>query len=203
MARREAPRRIAEPVRALEGTADDARRSALHRIGLALLGAAVVGSTRSAFAATTPGLLRGPWPRLDDPARPSFDVFVALSQLVTVRRRLDRNATRAMYPLFMDEPWGAKHIAASYMGLRKALASAPRGSTAPQLIIADALGDSEKWFCTHLYTTWYLGIYYHERKTVRVLYEHALMWDAVRDVSGIPGVTRRRLGSWREPPAAR
>jgi len=107
-----------------------------------------------------------------------------------------------MYPLFMEEPWGPKHIAAAYEGLTKALASAPGACSAPELIASGALGKGERWFCEHLLVTWYLGIYYHERKTVRVLYTEALMWDPVRELTKVPGLSGGEPGYWINPPTA-
>ncbi|MBI2509061.1 MAG: hypothetical protein HYV99_03530 [Betaproteobacteria bacterium] len=182
---------------------DRKRRATLVGIADAILGAALATSAaRSALAAETARLLSRTLPELNDPARPSFDVFYALSQLVTCRSRLDRKAAEKLYPLFMEEPWGPKHIATAYEGLTKALTKAPGACSAPELIASGALGKGETWFCTHLLITWYLGIYYHERKTVRVLYEDALMQDPVRNLTTIPGLTGGEPGYWIKPPAA-
>jgi hypothetical protein len=45
-------------------------------------------------------------PHSPDFAHPSLDMFVALSELVTLRTQLDPLMVQHMYPLFMDEPWG-------------------------------------------------------------------------------------------------
>jgi hypothetical protein len=181
---------------------DRNRRALVLGITDAILGAALGSpATRSALAAETAHVLAQPLPALTDRARPSFDVFLALSRLVTCRARLDPAAARKMYPVFMEEPWGPKHIATAYEGLRKALARAPGPCSAPELIGAGALGKGERWFCAHLLTTWYLGIYYHERKTVRLLYDDALMWESVRGLTTIPGLTGGPPGYWTKPPA--
>ena len=179
------------------------RRAALRRIADAILGTALATSAaRSALAAETASVLSRALPRLDDPARPSFKVFFALSRLVTCRSRLDPKAAEKLYPLFMEEPWGPKHVATAYMELTAALKNASAACSAPELIAAGVLGKGERWFCEHLLTTWYLGIYYHQRKTVRALYEEALMWDPVRNFTTIPGLTGGEPGYWINPPAA-
>jgi hypothetical protein len=47
----------------------------------------------------------------------SFEVFVALSQIVLIETDLDRAVARQMYDLFMAEPYGPKHIATCYAAL--------------------------------------------------------------------------------------
>lgn len=179
------------------------RRAALLAIADAILGAALATSAaRLALAVETARILGRTPPILNDPARPSFDVFVALSELVTCRSPLDQKAAKKLYPLFMEEPWGPKHIATAYEGLTKALTKGPGACSAPQLIASGALGKGEAWFCAHLLVTWYMGIYYHERKIVRVLYEQALMWEPVRGLTNILGLTGGKPGYWSEPPVA-
>jgi D-sorbitol dehydrogenase-like protein len=179
------------------------RRAALRRIADTILAAALATRAgRMALAGETARILERPLPAVDDRARPSLDVFVALSQLITCRPRLDRASAQKMYPLFLEEPWGPKHIATAYEELVRLLAKAPGACSAPQLIAAGALPEGETWFCGHVLETWYLGIYYHERLKVRVLYEEALMWEAVRDFAGVPAVTGGVPGYWINPPEA-
>src|SRR5664279_3050411 len=49
----------------------------------------------------------------------SFEVFIALSQIVLIETDLDRAVARRLYDLFMAEPYGPKHIATCYAGLRE------------------------------------------------------------------------------------
>ena len=63
------------------------------------------------------------------------------------------------------------------------------------------MGKGQAWFTSHLLSTWYLGIYYHEqRPTRRVAYETALMFDAIRGRLPIPFVEATGFGVWSEPP---
>jgi len=136
-----------------------------------------------------------------DPNAPSFEVFMALSRIVLLRDRLDEQAARQMYRLFMDEPWGPKHIHTAYAALRAAIIErnhrADRTAPAPLKM----LGPHETWFISHLVTTWYLGIYYHEqRPTQRVTYAHALMFEAIRGTLPIPYLENTGYGAWAELP---
>ena len=132
---------------------------------------------------------------------PSFEVFLALSQLVTLRSLLDEASARCMYPLFLEEPWGAHHIHSTYAQLLALLDEADKLPRHAHPFLGGKLGKGQAWFASHLLTTWYLGIYYHERTApVRVAYSGALMHDLVR-----PGIPRRfdegsGFGAWGDPP---
>ncbi len=136
-----------------------------------------------------------------DPNAPSFEVFVALSQIVLLRDQLDESAARRMYELFVDEPWGPKHVHTAYKALRAAIVERNRKADRMAPAPLNALGPGEKWFVSHLVTTWYLGVYYHEqRPTQRVTYTHALMFDAIRGTLPIPYLESTGFGAWAELP---
>jgi hypothetical protein len=151
--------------------------------------------------------LRLEWslPPAGDPNAPTFEVFMALLRIVLLREQLDEEVSRRMYRLFLDEPWGRKHIHTAYAALRAAIIernqSADRTAPAP----SDVLGPDEKWFVSHLITTWYLGVYYHERRpTQRVTYDRALMFDAIRGTIPIPFLESTGYGAWADlPPVIR
>ncbi len=132
---------------------------------------------------------------------PSFEVFLALSQLVTQRQLLDEATARRMYPLFLDEPWGAHHIYTTYTQLLALLITPAELPRHAHPALAGKLGTGQAWFASHLLTTWYLGIYYHERTApVRVAHSEALMYDLVH-----PYIPRRFdeggvFGAWGDPP---
>lgn len=154
-----------------------------RRLLAALLGGscATLASTywKEAAAAETEGKWR--LPDIDAADAASFSLFLALSQLVTLRPLLDEQVARRMHSLFLDEPWGPHHIQSTYAQLVEAMEQAG-GCSKPCPSAANiALGKGQAWFAGHLLTTWYLGIYYHERlPPVRVAYAEALMFDAVR-----------------------
>ena len=92
----------------------------------------------------------------------------------------------------MNEPWGAEHISGAYRKLRQQ----PNESAT-----VEKLTEGEGWFVSHLLTTWYLGVYYHEKRpTQRVTYEHALMFDAVKDWLPIPLLESTGPGNWQKSP---
>lgn len=135
---------------------------------------------------------------------PSFEVFYALSQLVTLRTHLDESLARRMYPLFLEEPWGAHHIHSTYSQLLD-MFETPDGQQKPVPARSSAgLGKGQAWFADHLLTTWYLGIYYHERMPpMRVAYTEALMFDAVASVLPRRYVEGMVFGSWGAAPIRR
>ena len=124
---------------------------------------------------------------IKDALKPSLEVFAALCSMVTLHDKLDPTALAHMYALFMDEPWAPEHISHTYLKLAAKLNNAP----------AEPFDEGEAWFISHLLTTWYLGIYYHEqRPTQRVLYEKALMFEAVKDIVPVPLVDATGFAGW-------
>jgi|SRR5688572_14398444 hypothetical protein len=139
-------------------------------------------------------------PPVGNPFSPSYEVFLALSQIMVLRTKLDEEIARKLFAVFSDEPWGPKHIGHAYAVLRSELAQAGAGSgTTP--VSVSGLGEGERWFVSHLVTTWYLGVYYHEqRPTQRITYAGALMFDAVRGLLPITYFESVGYGKWINPP---
>jgi hypothetical protein len=127
------------------------------------------------------------------------DKFYALSRILAGRRNLSRSASDRLFPYFAEEPWGLDNLARTLdlllAGLRKP--GAPQ-RTATEIV--PELDPDTRWFAEHVLTTWYLGIYYHERLVRRVLYEDALQWEAVKGLVPIPGMSGQAFGYWTEPP---
>jgi hypothetical protein len=141
-------------------------------------------------------------PRARNPFAPSFDEFLALSQIVLVRSQLSTDAARRLHKVFLEEPWGPKHIGHAYAILRDELVSHYRTPGQRGEISLSRLEAGERWFIGHLLTTWYLGIYYHEqRPTQRLLYRDALMFDVIRGTLPIPFLENVGFGAWSDPPA--
>jgi Membrane bound FAD containing D-sorbitol dehydrogenase len=137
-----------------------------------------------------------------NPFAPEFDEFLALSQIVLMRSNLDKAGARKLYDVFVEEPWGPKHIGHAYAVLRRELAQTRRHGGAVGPLSLSRLEDGERWFVKHLLTTWYLGVYYHaERPTQRLLYDEALMFDAIRGVIPVPFLEATGFGAWAEPPS--
>lgn len=133
----------------------------------------------------------------------SFEVFYGLSKLVTGRSKLSRDIAQDMFPFFMEEPYGPKHIAETYARILNGLSDPQLPKTVPELLAMGYLNSAETWFADHVLTTWYLGIYYHERLVKRLTYEGSLMWEAVADLVPIQGFSDKEHGYWAKPPAYR
>ena len=138
-----------------------------------------------------------------DPNNPPFEVFEALCWIALARTKLDVKLVRRMYEIFMEEPWGPKHIGHAYATLYEALAHTgekleERREPPP----VSRLGSGERWFVSHLVTTWYLGIYYHEqRPTRRITRSGALMYAALRGLAPVPYTESSGYGAWAVPPS--
>ncbi len=125
-----------------------------------------------------------------DPTVPQFETFLALSRIVLARSDLDQNVARHLFEAFMDEPWGVDHISSAYAALR--------GDAAVQLKL---LTPDDRWFVSHLVSTWYLGVYYREgQPPQRIAYEGALMHQAMQGLAPAP-LQSVGFGKWTEPPA--
>ncbi|MFT6490712.1 MAG: hypothetical protein ACJAXQ_001495 [Parvibaculaceae bacterium] len=128
-----------------------------------------------------------------------FNTFKALSQIVTFRSDLHEPTLETIYRVFHDEPWMAEHTLTSYEQLKPFINQEIAPTSNPKL----ALGEGQKWFTEHLLTTWYLGIYYHDRtQPIRVAYEHALMFDAIKETQPIPLIDATGPRGWSSKPEA-
>lgn len=131
----------------------------------------------------------------------TFDIFFALSKIITARALLDKAAAQKIYAVFIHEPWAKEHIIDCYKKLLILLDRAQLMYPPYTTHIRNQLNASEKWFISHLLTTWYTGIYYHESApTQRILYQQALMFDALSQTYPIPLVEAIGYGGWATPP---
>lgn len=147
--------------------------------------------------ATADSTLTIPGPEADAAGEASFAMFHALSRIVTLREHLDESAARRMYPLFMEEPWGAHHIHSTYTQLLGLIGQADRKQGIPFELTKGGLGKGQAWFADHLLTTWYLGVYYHARMPpLRVAYTEAIMFDAVAPTLPQRFVEGTGFGAW-------
>ena len=140
-------------------------------------------------------------PEVDATGDASFAMFHALSRIVTLREHLDEDVARRMYPLFLAEPWGAHHIRSTYAQLLAVLnlPAATRGPNHPAT--NTQLGNAQAWFAGHVLTTWYLGVYYHERTApIRVVHSEALMFDVAGSTLPRPYVEATGFGNWSHRP---
>jgi hypothetical protein len=134
---------------------------------------------------------------------PSYDQFLALSKIVTVKETLDDEIARKMFKVFMDEPWGPEHIKSTYRILHAATVAHAGNKEIPELLDSVKLTKGERWFVSHILTTWYLGVYYHEeRPHQRITFEGALMYEVLQGTM-FPWFTGERIpGYWTETPTA-
>jgi hypothetical protein len=121
---------------------------------------------------------------------PSFDDFLVLSRALLKRDQLDLPVARKIYDTILAEPWGPQHIAT----LLHTVQSKPANGD---------LTPDEKWFASHVLTTWYTGIYFYEhRDEQRMSFAVALMYDAVRTVMPTPFSASSGYAAWATPPIA-
>lgn len=136
---------------------------------------------------------------IDDKA--SFDIFFALSKIITARAALDEKATQKIYAVISAEPWSEAHIVSCYKKILFLLEGAALIYPPYTPTLHQQLNTDEKWFISHLLTTWYVGIYYYEAKApMRVLYQQALMFEKLKQTYPIPFITAVGYGKWAEPP---
>ncbi len=143
-------------------------------------------------------------PPMENPEDPGFDVFERLSQIVCLNPSLDKTTAARIFGLIKVEPWGLHHVGAVYGKLLAHLSEDGTPRPLSDLIDEGHLSDGEAWFVSHLLTTWYLGIYYHESQPepVRVSFETSLMWAALDGYLDPPGFSGAQPGDWTAPPPA-
>jgi hypothetical protein len=104
--------------------------------------------------------------------------------------QLDTLMLKHIYQLIHDEPWGLSHL----QRIANKLTHAQYNNN------LTLLDQSEHWFLGHFITTWVTGVYYHERGDVMVSYQHALMYEALKDIRPVPGFSAAKFGFWSKPP---
>lgn len=131
----------------------------------------------------------------------NLDVLYKLSQWVTYREHLSKDAAQKLYKIFENEPWGKEHIVQVYNKIRRSIQKSQNSYDLSQLLKSDLFNDGEKWFISHVITTWYLGVYYHETSDdTRVLYEDALMFESLDGIAPIPYRGNITYGQWEYVP---
>jgi hypothetical protein len=181
---------------------DNARRRELILAMAAAIGSMTLsGPARAAALAVIQETLALPEPDPGTGDTPSFDLFFRLSKLVTGRSRLDPAVARRMHDVFNGEPWVRKHAETAYAQIVAALRARNETATVAELVARGIVQDGEKWFVSHLLTTWYLGVYYHpDRDDVRITFDKALMHELLADYRPVPGFSDRETGFWHDRP---
>jgi hypothetical protein len=160
-------------------------------------GAAAFLSARPGGTPTTLAL-----PPSGDPNNPTFEVFEALCGIVLARDHVDGALARRMYEVFKAEPWGSKHIGHTYAALRDAIAREGWTTRSGAASLLPHLDPGERWFVSHLVTTWYLGIYYHEKRPAqRITRDGALMYAALNGLAPVPYLEGYGFGRWADRPS--
>ena len=137
-----------------------------------------------------------------EPIKPyPFQLFYDLSRYLTVRVELDRELAYTHFDYFRQEEWGWTNAAKFYATLRRELDSGI--VSAPELLLSGRLSAFDQWFARHILDAWYEGFYRYEGREIRVTYEKALIWDVVRDLVPVQGLSDRQYGYWATPPKLR
>jgi len=131
----------------------------------------------------------------------TLEQFRILSIYLTRYARLNPEMLRAIHTTLMHEPWGPEHLARLLHRLFPDLPTSSKPRT--QLLVPRNLDDAERWFAGHILTTWMTGIYYHETGNHTISYEHALMYESLKDIRPVPGMSDLPFGFWQDPPTAR
>ena len=140
-------------------------------------------------------------PPVGNPNAPSFEAFIALSCIVLARPKIDEALARRLFEKFKREPWGEKHIGTAYKSLLSEMERRRQPILALNSATLSSIPHDERWFISHLLTTWYLGIYYYENQAPeRITFEGALMYDAVREIAPIPYFSSVGYGGWADLP---
>lgn len=128
----------------------------------------------------------------------SLEQFRILSTYLTGQSALDPGMLRDIFAALIQEPWGKEHMQRLMHKLFPDYPQSMRPRT--PLLVPRNLDDAERWFAGHILTTWMTGIYYHEIGNRTISYEHALMFEALKDIRPVPGMSTEPFGFWQEPP---
>lgn len=129
------------------------------------------------------------------------DRFIALSRWLLGARTFDRATAGSVLEVLQDEPWGRDHLRRLERKLVGPGDDRRRRSSRTSRL--RALDDGERWFATHLATTWITGVYFHQRGNRWLAHEKALMHAELALWRPAPGNCTGQFGHWAErPPAA-
>jgi Membrane bound FAD containing D-sorbitol dehydrogenase len=169
------------------------RRDFLKKLGLSLF--VLMGQSSSALSFSD--LFYTGIEKQSPSTKTTFDVFYKLCQWLTQREKLDKNVAHKMYDIFLEEPWGQEHILKLYNKIEPIITFEKNQFDLSGLIKNNTLDDVEIWFSSHILVTWYLGVYYHEKRpSHRITYEHALMYQSVTNLTPIPYLEFTPYGTW-------
>ncbi len=132
----------------------------------------------------------------------SLKHFYALSSWITYQTDLDHDTAQKMFKVFKSEAWGEEHIVQIYNKMAPLIYKSSKPLHVEVLIKDDVFfNDGERWFISHLVTTWYLGIYYHtDHATQRITYDHALMYKIGAPDIPVPYIGAVPFEDWSRPP---
>lgn len=130
-----------------------------------------------------------------------LDAFIRLSAVLTGVQQLDRETAQRILDVIRAEPWGKEHLMQIGGKLLPSGPDKPMPAMRQQLFDPKRFTDGERWFIGHLLTTWFTGVYYHQKGNQVVAYRNALMHVAIQDVRPIPGHCSGTFGFWADPPA--
>jgi hypothetical protein len=137
-----------------------------------------------------------------EPIKPyPFELFYDLSRYLTVEVNLDRALAQTHFEYFRKEEWGWTNAANLYALLRRELETGM--GSAPELLMSGRLSKLDQWFAQHILDAWYEGFYRYDGMEVRVSYDTAMMWDAVRDFVPVQGLSDGEYGYWAVAPQLR
>ncbi len=128
-----------------------------------------------------------------------FDLFFDLSRYITARSELDKAVAREHFHHFSQEEWGWKIAGELYTQLQDALQDGV--GSMPELMMGGTLSDLHQWYAQHVLDAWYEGIYRYDGAETRVTLENALMWDDVRGIVPVQGLSSEDYGYWGKKPA--
>lgn len=127
-----------------------------------------------------------------------FDLFYDLSRYITARSDLDPKVARTLFAEFRKEEWGWSIAAKLYANLRRALDNG--FASGPEFLASGQLSELEQWFAEHILDAWYEGIYRYDGSEIRVVFEDALMWEAVEGIVPVQGLSDAEYGHWGKRP---
>lgn len=127
----------------------------------------------------------------------NINQFAVLCALLCNYNKIDQSFVASLYKIVQQEPWGAEHATWIY---EKIFNVAQNLSDRSKIFDKSVFTEGENWFVSHLLTTIFTGIYYHDRSRV-ISYDKALMHDAFNSIRPTPGRCGGPFGFWSDIPS--
>jgi hypothetical protein len=127
----------------------------------------------------------------------TLEDFHNLSKWICCRHELNLEDTKKIFSVFEKEPYVKEHMKRSFQLIKDKYIINSESTDFKSIWSEIPEQDGIKWFIGHVFTTWYLGIYYYEGiEPQKILHETSLMYLDMHDLGTVPFINPIGYAAW-------